>query len=229
MSRSIYLALAGILLVLGSILLGLGVWNLLGQGGPQTEAVIVTLKQEPPRPASYDLPVGTGYYDPGPAAVEQTPPPPSNAPSVRMVIERIGVDAPVVTMGVQPDGVPEVPQNGEDVAWYDFSAKPGQGSNAVFAGHYTWGGGPAVFWNLDELQEGDIIRVVFLDGRELVYRVFANFTVDPDDPDSLQVMAPSESDIITLITCGGTWVPDRSEPLGGSYSERTIVQAELVQ
>jgi LPXTG-site transpeptidase (sortase) family protein len=145
----------------------------------------------------------------------------------RMVIEKIGVDAPVVEMGVDSRGVPYVPLNAYDVAWYNFSSPPGAGSNAVFAGHVYWQGA-AVFADLKELEPGDIVRLVAEDGREFVYSVVANFTVDPDNPDSLQVMAPTPRDTITLITCDGTWISDPNAQFGGYYTDRLIVQAELV-
>jgi hypothetical protein len=45
------------------------------------------------------------------------------------------------------------PDNAWDVAWYDFSARPGAGSNAVFSGHVDYHDvGPAVFWNLRDLR-----------------------------------------------------------------------------
>ncbi len=59
--------------------------------------------------------------------------------------------------------------------------------------------------------------------------MFANFAVDPFNPDSLKVMSPTDEDIVTLITCGGSWVPDPAERFGGNYTDRTIVQAKLVQ
>ncbi len=148
------------------------------------------------------------------------------------MIESIGVDAPVNTYGLDANGVPQVPtaaDAAEVVAWYDFSTRPGEGSNAVFAGHINWARAPAVFGDLDQLQPGDAVRLISDDGREYTYEVFDNFPVDPSDPASLKVMAPTEVDTITLITCGGTWIPDPSEQLGGNYSSRTIVQAKLVE
>jgi sortase (surface protein transpeptidase) len=41
-------------------------------------------------------------------------------------------------------------------------------------------------------------------------------------------MDPTSSDVITLITCGGTWLRDYSNPAGGNYSHRIIVRAERV-
>ena len=75
-----------------------------------------------------------------------------------MAIDRIGVDAPVVPEGMDEQNVPLVPLNAYEVAWYDFTAQPGTTGNAVFAGHKTWGG-EAVFYDLDQLQRGDTIRL----------------------------------------------------------------------
>jgi len=164
------------------------------------------------------LPVSIPYYNPYPRVT---------AP-LRIVVERIRVDAPIVELGLDAGGVPQVPLNGKDVAWYNFSAKPGAGSNAVFAGHVNWAGAVGAFGKIDRLENGDTVRLIADDGREFTYEVFANYDVDPSDPESLKVMAPTPTDTITLITCGGTWIPDRSERFGGEYTNRTIVQARLV-
>ncbi len=44
----------------------------------------------------------------------------------------------------------------------------------------------------------------------------------------IKVMDPTSKDVITLITCGGTWRRDYSNPNGGNYSHRVIVRAERV-
>jgi len=165
------------------------------------------------------LPVSIPYYNPYSRVT---------AP-LRIVVERIRVDAPIVELGLDAAGVPQVPLNGNDVAWYNFSAKPGAGSNAVFAGHVNWAGAAGAFGKIDRLENGDTVRLIADDGREFTYEVFANFDVDPLDPESLKVMAPTPTDTITLITCGGTWIPDPSERFGGEYTNRTIVQARLVE
>ncbi len=172
-------------------------------------------------------------YPVPPLATEPEPTPkptpePVAAP-LRLVVERFGVDAPVVEMGLDEQGIPQVPLNGQDVAWYTFSSPPGAGSNAVFAGHINWGGATGVFGNLDQLVPGDTVRVISDDGHEYTYEVFASFPVDPYDAESLKVMEPTPTDTVTLITCGGTWVPDASERFGGSYTNRTIVQARLME
>jgi len=161
-----------------------------------------------------------------------TTPLPEVAPPTRMIIEKMGVDAPIITLGVDANRWPEVPNDPYVVTWYDFSAKPGQGSNAVFSGHVDWtvNGQPVtgVFWGLRELEEDDMVKLILEDGSELRYRVTDNVAVAYDDPQGLETMYPTPNDVITLMSCGGTWVPDPSSPLGGNYTHRVVVRAERV-
>ncbi len=210
-----------VLLVAGAVILGIGVFGLFngGQSTAQEPADQGISIQEVDNP-----PVGNPDNTPSAPAIA----PPQVSALQQMVIESIGVDAPVKEMGVDGQGVPEVPRNGQDVAWYNFSSAPGAGSNAVFGGHVTWKG-RAVFADVDSVQVGDTIRLIFDGGREYVYEVFANFFLDPTDPDSVAVMYPTPTDTVTIITCGGTFIPDASNPFGGDYTSRTIVQAKLLQ
>ncbi len=214
---------------LGLVLMTFGVVSLLS-----------TESQRPP-PALVDLGDDYEYFrflDRRPALTASptsTPIVPPAAPlpeaGYRMVIDKIAVNAPVDVYGLDQNSVPEVPTGAnaaEVVAWYNFSAKPGTGSNAVFAGHVTWNG-RAVFYDLQTLQPGDVIRLVGTDGNELAYVVSANFAVDPGDPDSLKVMQPTATDVITLITCGGTFFETDDPVSGGDYTLRVIVRADLVQ
>jgi LPXTG-site transpeptidase (sortase) family protein len=161
-----------------------------------------------------------------PGVAEEAPPiePPLREAAYRLVIDSIGVNANVFTFGLDADRVPEVPTNGTDVAWYSFSAPPGTGSNAVFAGHVTWGGN-AVFYHLDEVQVGDRINLRGDSGVELSYVVSDSFLVDPDDPNALSVMSPTDKDVITLITCGGSFYYTGDPVSNGDYTHRRIVRA----
>lgn len=151
-----------------------------------------------------------------------------------MIIDKIGVWAPVRTFGLDPDtidspkpepAVPEGPEGGQIVAWYDFTAQPGGGGNAVFAGHVTWSRAPAVFYSLSSLQPGDVIRLRRRDGAvEISYRIYSVFEVDPDDPDSVKVMDPVNGAVITVITCSGRYVP-ATPGRPGDYESRVVVRA----
>ncbi len=168
------------------------------------------------------------YSAPAPSpTVAPTIEPPLGSTPFQLVIPSIGVDATVNTFGLDSDFVPEVPRNGQEVAWYDWSSEPGTGSNAVLAGHVTWSGA-GVFYDLDQLSDGDQILLRSADGAELSYTVEENILVDPDDPSALGSMAPTDDDTITVITCGGTYSPTGGQ-FGGEYSDRRIVRARLSQ
>jgi LPXTG-site transpeptidase (sortase) family protein len=156
----------------------------------------------------------------------------SGPPPVRLTIPELSINAPVVAMGLDSRNYPQVPRSGGDVAWYSFSAAPGHGSNAVFSGHVDWyygdTPGQGVFYRLRELQIGDLIGVEVEDGTRLTYRVTGNVAVPYDDPNVVEVMDPTSNDVVTLITCGGTWAQDYSNPNGGNYSHRVVVRAERV-
>ena len=167
-----------------------------------------------------------------PAVVSEVLSEPAAPEPTRIGIPTIGVDAPVLTMGLDANNYPEVPNAGDEVAWYDFSAPPGHGSNAVFSGHVDWyyWGMPVegVFYRLRELQIGDQITLDLEDGSRLQYSVTGNVATAYDDPSVVDVMDPTSKDVLTLITCGGTWQKDYSNPNGGNYSHRVIVRAERV-
>jgi sortase A len=152
----------------------------------------------------------------------------STAPIARLQIPKYNVDAPVIVLGLDAEGVMEAPDGPVDVAWYEFTAHPGTGSNAVFSGHVDWtfdnGPGGAVFWNVKNLVLGDVIRVRLEDGTEYEYQVISREQIDPDDADVQSIVGPTPREIVTLITCGGTF--DRSI---GHYTNRVIVKAERVQ
>jgi LPXTG-site transpeptidase (sortase) family protein len=219
------LALGAALFAAGAVILSIGLIDYFDQREGDSATNVVT---EPPSIENLEH-MPAVPYDPLPTVTEPEPTPEPVAAPLRLVIERLGVDAPVVVMGLDDQGIPHVPLNGQDVAWYSFSSPPGAGCNAVFAGHINWGGAAGVFGDLDELQPGDTVRLISGDGRESAYEVFTNFAVDPYEDDSLKVMDPTPTDTVTLITCGGTWIPDASERFGGSYTNRIIVQARLME
>jgi LPXTG-site transpeptidase (sortase) family protein len=145
-----------------------------------------------------------------------------------MVIERLGLAAPVATYGLDENNIPIVPTGpyaGGVVAWYDFSARPGTGNNSVFAGHVTWNG-PAVFYGLSNLGGGDLIRLRDDRGAEVVYQVTANDLLDTAT--TLETMYPNGRDFLTIVTCGGSFYSTGDPVFGGEYTARTVIRAELV-
>ena len=168
-----------------------------------------------------------------PTASPIATPTPSSAPVAHMIIEKICVDAPVVTLGLDENNVPQVPDNPNDVVWYDWSMRPGWGSNAVFSGHVDWtvNGVPVtgVFYDLRKVEVGDTIKVTLADNTEYQYKVIGNVAIPYDDAQATEAMGATPSEVITIITCGGTWIPEHGNPIGGHYTHRQIVRAELIR
>lgn len=211
--------------IAGVVLLGVGGYSALSGGGdgtPDTSGIVEVVITPSPKPTA---PITD---TPSPTPV---PTPPLGDAPYQMEITRIGVDAPVQTFGLDENAVPVVPTGdnaAQVVAWYDFSAKPGTGSNAVFAGHVTWNG-VAVFYNLASLTAGDEIDLLGQDGTALKYVVSEVFSVNPStDPHAKDVMLPTQDDVLTIITCGGTFYDDPNDHVfGGNYAERLVVRAAL--
>ncbi|TMC01746.1 MAG: class F sortase [Chloroflexi bacterium] len=123
--------------------------------------------------------------------------------------------------GVDAHNVMEAPDRGADAAWYRFTARPGAGSNAVFAGHLDFGqvGNPAIFWHLDQLVTGDVIDVVSPEQTEIRYRVTQHWDYTVRDIPMASVLATDRTDEVTLITCAGSYAH------GSGYVRRLVVRA----
>jgi LPXTG-site transpeptidase (sortase) family protein len=221
-SQRLLFVLGGLALVGGAGLLAAGVYGFVlsdDGSGVNDDAEVVDVKD------SVDLDI----RPPTPVAGAPTLAPlaPLGDAGYQLVIDKLAVSAPVSTFGIDEKLVPEVPYTATDVAWYDFSARPGTGGNAVFAGHVTWNG-PAVFHDLDKLENGDEVRLQGYDGTQVVYKVSDVFQVDTDDPESLKVMWNTTKDVITIITCSGKFFETGDPILRGDYTHRLIVRGDLV-
>ena len=90
-------------------------------------------------------------------------------------------------------------------------------ANVYIAGHRLGFPGTKshlVFWDLDELENGDEVILTDANGTTYTYEVFKKFVVSPND---VHVMRPvAGKNIVSLQTCT---LPD--------YAKRLIVQAEL--
>lgn len=72
--------------------------------------------------------------------------------------------------------------------------------NMIIGGHVSFQGNPAVFFNLNKVQIGEMVKITDLSGRESVYRVSRTFMSDETKIGS-DVSLQSDKDILTLITC----------------------------
>ncbi len=150
----------------------------------------------------------------------QAKPLPSQA---RLVIDSIGVDAPIV-FGVAPDP-DQVYQNLEKGAvHYSNTPKPGLSGVSVILGHssaYPWykGNYGSIFALLGKLKPGDRFYVQYSDGRLFVYEVKQSIVFNPFVPDDrIEEIEQLKGTNLVLVSC---W------PVGTNY-RRIAVQAQLV-
>lgn len=228
-SKKKLLIAGGLMAAVGIALLSIGAYLAFGDddSGPAEELVVDLGETDQ---FNIDAEIRPIEDPPSGTPLPTLAPPPLGDSGYTMTIEKIGVNAPVQTFGLDKNSVPIVPTGSDAagiIAWYDFSAKPGTGSNAVFAGHVTWNG-RGVFYDLDNLQAGDKIRLTSVNGTEVVYSVSSVFQVDPHDPDSLKVMQHTTTDVLTIITCSGKFSYNNDPVFGGEYDSRLIVRADLV-
>jgi LPXTG-site transpeptidase (sortase) family protein len=139
----------------------------------------------------------------------------------RLVVPSIGVDAPVVELGLKDDGAMESPDGPDPVGWYGFSPTPGNPGNAVLSGHRDWHTGVAgVFWRLGELREGADLTVVLEDGTSLTYVVGLSALIGPDEVPIDEVVGQTHNEMVTLISCEGSF-----DPASREYDKRRVIRA----
>ncbi len=139
---------------------------------------------------------------------------------VGVTIPALGIDtATVVPVGVEPDGVMEVPP-ADQLGWYRHGVTPGEMGSAVVAGHVIDPSGPGVFRYLADLEVGDEVTVTDAEG---VVRRFVVAEVELHDKAAVpfdEVFARSGEPQLVLVTCGGDWDADRR-----SYRANVVVTA----
>lgn len=144
---------------------------------------------------------------------------------VGLSISVIDVEAPIEGYGVDRDsGLMDVPDNVTDVAWYEHGPSPGEPGSAVLAAHVDLRNqGPGVFFDIDDLEPGDLVEVSFDDGSQQSFEVTASATYPKVELPLDAVFSRSGPPVLTLITCGGVFDPDSSR-----YESNVVVYATPV-
>jgi LPXTG-site transpeptidase (sortase) family protein len=119
-------------------------------------------------------------------------------------IPRIGVDAQVVPIKSNDEGILEPPRDISVAGWWSDGASPGEAQgSAVLVGHAVRNKGGGVFDNLGELSRGDAIE---LEGSHstLMYRVQSIDVLSKDDfsGNAEQIFDQTGPGRLVVITCG---------------------------
>lgn len=138
---------------------------------------------------------------------------------VSLSIPAIGVNAPVIQVGVDANGNMDSPKTATDTAWYAPGARPGQPGNAAIAGHIDFAGvGPAVFWDLQLLGVGSEIFVADDQGKQRRFVVTGIESYVADQAPLERIFGPASTANLNLISCLGNF-----DPVTRSYDRRIVV------
>ena len=135
-------------------------------------------------------------------------------------IPSLGVESPIVPVGLEPDGAMQIPGAAE-AGWYLPGRLPGAATgSAVIAAHVDYEGEPGVFIDLRRIEEGSEVVVTDEDGTVHRFTVTERFQVDKDELPTAELFRSGGDPVLTLVTCGGAFDPgDRS------YSDNIVVRA----
>jgi sortase A len=170
-------------------------------------------------------PSGDNSLTPAPAPAEPNLTPPTSAPAqapapavatgpgthpARLIIESVGIDAPVTAVGWEVVEQNEQQYSIWQVAdfaagWHNTSAGLGQPGNTVMAGHHNVKG--EVFRDLVNVERGDKITVYDESNQKFEYVVDLK-TIVKEKGEPLEVrqrnaqwIAPTDDERLTFITC----------------------------
>lgn len=183
-----------------------------------------TLEREAlPEPEATDIPTPEPTAAPVAAA-----PPISNlaayaGPGVPAWIEAgsVGLGTPLVAVGLDPYGVPIVPDH--DAAWYSLSGLPGMGENVVLWGHVLRFQSapelPAPFERVKDLGVGSTLTLYTGDGVAHRYVVSQQVWATPDE---VHYILPQGYERLTLVSCIGDAVITNGSVVDMSHRLITI-------
>ncbi|MCL5019357.1 MAG: class F sortase [Patescibacteria group bacterium] len=139
-----------------------------------------------------------------------------------LIIPKIGVNSSIELVGEDSLGRMGVPTEVMDVGWYKLGFRPGEKGNAVIDGHLDSPYGPAVFYNLAQLEPGD--KIIVNDDRNQTHTfiVSRKEAYLYDQVPLGKVFASADKPYLNLITCGGSF--DRSAK---NYSQRIVIYSQL--
>jgi sortase (surface protein transpeptidase) len=141
---------------------------------------------------------------------------------VRVEIPKIGVVSRLDRLGRAPDGTVQEPPRWKRAGWYAAGTRPGDPGSAVILGHVDSKGGPAVFFRLRELRQGDMVTIDRADGSAVRFIVQRTEQHPKDRFPTDKVYYPTLTPALRLVTCGGEFVAT-----AGRYRSNVIVFATM--
>lgn len=141
---------------------------------------------------------------------------------IAIEIPALNISTEIEKVGRLENGQMGVPKGMDTVGWFSDGAKPGSPGNAVMAGHVDSKSGPAVFYKLEELKNGDEVIVKDQDGKALTFEVTGKEKYNRKTAPVEKIFDYAYGSKLNLITCTGTFNVEE-----GTHEERLVVYTEL--
>lgn len=140
-------------------------------------------------------------------------------------VPTVGIEADFeAPLGLNADRTIQVPKSFEKLGWYRYSPTPGELGPAVILGHVDSYQGPAVFFPIGQLEEGDPIEITREDGSVAAFEVTGIARYEQEGFPSHLVYGDIDHAGLRLVTCSGTFDHGTQK-----YSHNTVVYAKLVE
>jgi len=201
-----WLALAGVLLLVGAGLLAVGL-----RGGNRA--------LPPPEPsAAAEGSATPAVPTPPMVAVLAT----GRSTPTMLRVPAIGLAVSLSTLGLNSDGSVQVPTSTWQPGWFRLGPTPGQVGSAVILGHVDSYLGPGVFFQLRTLAAGDQVFVTLADGDTAQFAVNSVAMYSKPQFPAQRVYGSHGSSALQLVTCGGVF-----DHQTGSYLSNIVVYTSL--
>jgi LPXTG-site transpeptidase (sortase) family protein len=141
---------------------------------------------------------------------------------VTVSIPSIGVDSPLMDLGLADDGSLEVPPGAHPAGWYTGAPTPGEKGPAIIAGHVDYSRERGVFHELHRVDPGDEVLVERADGTTAVFVVTRREQYAKNAFPTDTVYGNLDHAGLRLITCGGEF-----DTTARSHRDNIVVFAAL--
>ncbi|WP_017728581.1 class F sortase [Halalkalibacterium ligniniphilum] len=138
-----------------------------------------------------------------------------------IIIPSLSIHASV--KGLSKEEINAVPPDGETVFWYRDGVNPGARGSAMLAGHFDDYEGPAVFFELRQINISDMVYLVDKKGEMVMFQVEEITSFPRKQAPIDEVFQMNGEPRLILVTCDGAYDKELR-----THSNRLFVKARRV-
>lgn len=117
-------------------------------------------------------------------------------------ISSVGIKTSLIPLGIDKEGLLEVPMTGAVAGWFTGGPKPGEIGPAVIVAHVDWKGKKGIFFDLRKVRVGQSIVVTNSNSKIAKFQVTRVFSVKKKAFPTDSVYGNLNYPGLRLVTCG---------------------------